>query len=148
MFYSVTKSCPTLCNPMDCIMPDFPVPHHLPEFAQVHVHWIGDSILKIYSYKKISLPRDSGSIGLEWKPGICRFKTSTGELHSQRGSSQPTPSHHIGLRWEMPSQTHFSLHPSPLKEAGGASLNLGSQVTSHSSFSLCFFGHATQHIES
>ena len=24
--------------------PGFPVPHHLPEFAQVHVHWIGDAI--------------------------------------------------------------------------------------------------------
>ena len=25
---------PTLCNPMDCSTPDFPVLHHLPEFAQ------------------------------------------------------------------------------------------------------------------
>ena len=40
-------------------------PSHHPEFAQIHVHWIGDSILKINIYKKISLPRDSGSIGLE-----------------------------------------------------------------------------------
>ena len=29
---------------MDCIMPDFPVFHHLLEFAQVHVHLIGDPI--------------------------------------------------------------------------------------------------------
>ena len=32
-------SCPvclTLCDPMDCSTPDLPVPHHLPEFAQVH----------------------------------------------------------------------------------------------------------------
>ena len=41
---SVTKSCPTLRDPMDCSMPGSPVPHHLPEFAQVHVHWIGDTI--------------------------------------------------------------------------------------------------------
>ena len=41
---SVAKSCPTLCNPMDCNTPDLPVPHHLLEFAQVHVHWIGDAI--------------------------------------------------------------------------------------------------------
>ena len=26
-------------------MPGFYVPHHLPEFAQVHVHCIGDAIL-------------------------------------------------------------------------------------------------------
>ena len=41
---SIAKSCPTLCDPMDCSMPGFPIPHHLPEFAQVHVHWIGDAI--------------------------------------------------------------------------------------------------------
>ena len=29
---------------MDCSMPGVPVPHHLPEFAQTHVHWIGDAI--------------------------------------------------------------------------------------------------------
>ena len=29
-FSSVAQSCPTLCNPMDCSMPDFPVHHQLP----------------------------------------------------------------------------------------------------------------------
>ena len=29
---------------MDCSMPGLPVPHYLLEFAQVHVHWIGDGI--------------------------------------------------------------------------------------------------------
>ena len=29
---------------MDCSAPGFPVPHHLWEFAQVHVHWIRDAI--------------------------------------------------------------------------------------------------------
>ena len=38
--YWVTKSCLTLCNLMDCSTPGLPVPHHLPEFTQVHVHWI------------------------------------------------------------------------------------------------------------
>ena len=37
-------SCPILCDPMVCSTPDFPVPLHFPEFAQVHVHWIGDVI--------------------------------------------------------------------------------------------------------
>ena len=41
---SVAKSCLTLCDPMDCIMPGFPVHHYLPEFAQTHVHWISDAI--------------------------------------------------------------------------------------------------------
>ena len=41
---SVALSCPTLWDPMDCSTPGLPVPHHLPEFAQVHVHWISDAI--------------------------------------------------------------------------------------------------------
>ena len=40
----VTKSCPTLCNPMDCSMAGFPVLHYLLEFAQIPVHWFSDSI--------------------------------------------------------------------------------------------------------
>ena len=35
---SVAQSCPTLCDSMDCSTPGLCVPHHLPEFAQVHVH--------------------------------------------------------------------------------------------------------------
>ena len=35
MSYSVAKLCLTFCNPIDCSMPGFPVPHYLPEFAQV-----------------------------------------------------------------------------------------------------------------
>ena len=36
-FSSVTQSCPTLCDAMDYIMPDFPLHHQLPELAQTHV---------------------------------------------------------------------------------------------------------------
>ena len=36
--FSVAKSCPTLCDLMDCSMPGFPVLHYLPEFAQICVH--------------------------------------------------------------------------------------------------------------
>ena len=43
-FSSVTQSCPTLCNPMDCSMPGFPVHYQLLELAQIHVHQVGDAI--------------------------------------------------------------------------------------------------------
>ena len=33
-FSSVTQSCPTLCNPMDCSTPGLPVHHQLPELTQ------------------------------------------------------------------------------------------------------------------
>ena len=38
LFGSVTRSCLTLCDPMDCSTSDFPVHHQLPELAQTHVH--------------------------------------------------------------------------------------------------------------
>ena len=34
------KSCPALCDVMDCSMPGSPVLHYLLEFAQIHVHWM------------------------------------------------------------------------------------------------------------
>ena len=41
---SVAQSCPTLCNPMDCSTPGFPVLHHLLELAQTYVHWVSDAV--------------------------------------------------------------------------------------------------------
>ena len=37
-------SCPTLCDPMDCITPGLPVHHQLSEFTQTHVYWVSDAI--------------------------------------------------------------------------------------------------------
>ena len=41
---SVAHLCLILCDPVGCSMPGLCVPHHLQEFAQVHVHCIGDAI--------------------------------------------------------------------------------------------------------
>ena len=41
-FSLVAQLCPTLCNPMDCSTPGFPVLHHLPESTQTHLHRVGD----------------------------------------------------------------------------------------------------------
>ena len=43
-FSSVTQSCLTLCDPMDCSIPGFPVHPQLPEFTQTHAHRVGDAI--------------------------------------------------------------------------------------------------------
>ena len=42
-FSSVAQSCPTLCDPMDCSMPGFPVHHQIPHH-QIHVHQVSDAI--------------------------------------------------------------------------------------------------------
>ena len=43
-FSSVTQSCLTLCNPMNCSTPGLPVHHQLLESTQTHVHWVSDAI--------------------------------------------------------------------------------------------------------
>ena len=43
---------PTLCDPMYCSMPGFPVLHHLLEFAQTYVHWVNNAIQ--YKHRKMS----------------------------------------------------------------------------------------------
>ena len=43
-FSSVTQSCQTLCDPMDCSTPGFPVYYQIPELAQPHVHRVSDTI--------------------------------------------------------------------------------------------------------
>ena len=45
-FSSVTQLCPTLCNPMNCSTPGFPVHHQVPELAQTHVHQVSYAIQK------------------------------------------------------------------------------------------------------
>ena len=43
-------------NPMDCSTPGFPVHHQLPEFAQTHVHRVGDAIQLSSSCPFLLLP--------------------------------------------------------------------------------------------
>ena len=42
-FISVAWSCPTICNPMDCIMPGLPVHYQLREFTQTRIHRVSDA---------------------------------------------------------------------------------------------------------
>ena len=60
-FSSVTQSCPTLCDPMNCSMPDLPVHHQLPEFTQTHVHWVGDAIQPSHPLSSPSPPAPNPS---------------------------------------------------------------------------------------
>ena len=42
--FQFAQSCLTLCDPMTCSMPGFPVHHQLPELVQAQVHRVGDAI--------------------------------------------------------------------------------------------------------
>ena len=55
-FSLVAQSCPTLCDPMDCSTPAFPVHHQLPKLAQTHVHWVSDAIQPSHPLSSFSSP--------------------------------------------------------------------------------------------
>ena len=59
MFYqfsSVTQVCLTICDPMDCNTPDFPVYHQLLKLAQTHVHQVSDTIQPTHPLSSLSPP--------------------------------------------------------------------------------------------
>ena len=88
-FSSVTQSCPTVCNPMDCSMPGFPVHHQLQELTQTHVHQVGDAI-------QPSHPLSS--------PSLLVFSLSTIRIFSNESV--------LRMRWPKYWNFSFSISPS------------------------------------
>ena len=65
LFSSVAQLCLTLCDPMNCSTPGFPVHHQLLELSQTHVHRVGDAIQPSYSLSPLLLlPLILPSIGV------------------------------------------------------------------------------------
>ena len=56
LFSSVTQSCPTLCNPIDCSTLGVPVHHELPEPTQTHIYSPGDAIQPFHTLSSPSPP--------------------------------------------------------------------------------------------
>ena len=74
--FSVTQSCPTLCDPMDCSMPGSPVLHYLLELAQTHVHWIDDAIQQSHTLSSPSPP----AFNLSWHQGLFQWVSSLHQM--------------------------------------------------------------------
>ena len=70
---SVIQLCPTLCNPMDCCMPGFPVHHQLLELAQTHVHWLSDAIQPSHALSSPSPP----AFNLSQHQGLFQWVSSS-----------------------------------------------------------------------
>ena len=94
LFSSVAQLCLTLCDPMDCSTPGFPVHHQLPELAHTHVHRVGDAIQPSHPLSSLLLPPSIF-------PSISIFSNESG-LH---------------FRW--PKYWSFSFTISPFNEYSG-----------------------------
>ena len=60
-FSSVTQSCLTLSDPMNCSTPGLPVHHQLPEYTQTQVHWVSDAIQPSHPRSSTSPPAPNPS---------------------------------------------------------------------------------------
>ena len=69
---SVTQSCQTLGNPMDCSTPGLPVHHQLLEFTQTHVHWVSDAIQPSHPLSSPSPP----TFNLSQHQGLFKWVSS------------------------------------------------------------------------
>ena len=93
-FSSVTQSCPTPCDPMNCSTPGLRVHHQLPEFTQTHVHRVGDAIQPSHPLSSPSPPApippsirvfsNESTLCIRW-PKYWRFSFSIGPSEEHQG---------------------------------------------------------------
>ena len=77
-YWSVTKPCPTLSDPMDW---GFPVLHYLLELAQTHFHWVDDAIQPSHPL----LPSSTPTLSLFQHQGLFQWISSSHHcLHTRR----------------------------------------------------------------
>ena len=89
------KSCLTLCNPLDCSTPGFPVLHYLLEFAQTHVHWVHDAIQPSHLLSSPSLPSFNLS-QQQWSFPISWLFASGGQIVGSFSFSISPPNEYQG----------------------------------------------------
>ena len=73
---SVSKSHSALCYPMNYSTSGFPVLHSLPEFAQTHVHRVGDAILPSHPLSSPSPP----AFNLSKHQGLFQWVSSSCQM--------------------------------------------------------------------
>ena len=89
---SVTQSCPTLCDPMNCSTPGFPVHYQLPQLTETHVHWVSDAI---QLFHPLSSP--SSAISLSQHQGPLQWVSSSHQMAKVWSFSISPSSEYSGL---------------------------------------------------
>ena len=131
-FSSVTQSCLTLCDPMNCITPGLPVHHQLPEFTQTHVHRVSDASQPSHPLSSPSppVPNPSQHQGLfQWvkywsfsfsiipsneHPGLISFRMDQLDLLAIQGTRKSLLQHHSSKASILQRSAFFTLqlsHP-------------------------------------
>ena len=90
---SVTQSCLTLCDPMDCSTLGFPVHHQLLELAQTHVHWVSDAIQPSHPLSAPSPP----AFNLSQHQGLFQWVSSSHPVTKAIGASASASNEYSGL---------------------------------------------------
>ena len=86
-FSSVSQSCLTLGDPVDCSMPGLPVHHQLPEFTQTHVHWVSEAIQTSHplsSFPSIRVFSNESTLHIRW-PKYWSFSFSISPSNEHPG---------------------------------------------------------------
>ena len=102
------QSCLTLCKPMDCSTPGFPVHYQLPELTQTHVHQVSDAI-------PLSHPLSSPSLSLfnfsQHQDHIDHSLVQLNESMSHAVQGHPRQTGHGGEFWQNVEgmANHFSI---------------------------------------
>ena len=96
---SITQLSLTLCNPMDCSTPGFPVLHCLLEFTQTHVHWVSGTIQLSYSL----LPPSPPALNLFKLQGLFQWVGSSHQVAKVLGL-QPLQTYCV-IQWLKSKKT-------------------------------------------
>ena len=95
----VTWSCPSLCDPMDCSTPDFPVIHRLLKLAQTHVHCNSYNSAATKSNNSIKNGKKTGRV--IFPKVMYKWSISIGKIFNfanhQRSINQITMRYHFTL---------------------------------------------------
>ena len=138
---SVAKSCPTLCDPMDCSTPGYLFLCYILELAQTHIHWVGDAM-------QLSHPQCPFLLLPSIFPSIRVFSSELG-LHirwpkywSFNLSTSPSKEYRVDFFWDWlfssPCSPRDSKEPSPAPQLENInslalSLLLKEEMATHSS---------------
>ena len=160
-FSSVTQSCPTLWDPMNCITPGLPVHHQLPEFTQTHVHWVGDAIQPSHPlcpllllppiFPRIRVFSNESALRIRWPkhwsfsfnissshehPGLISFRMDWLDLLAVQGTLKSLLQHHSSKASILRCSAFFIVQLSHPYMTTGKTTSLTTLLTK---WCLCFW---------